>query len=161
MRDGRQEAVMPITIRTPHDSDFFSWLGVYEGYAKFYDTELTDQRALILWSWLSDAKHEENALIAVDDDADGEIVGLVHFREFSRPLEADRSLFIDDLFVVPDYRGKGVGRSLIDAVTKIGTDKGFGVVQWITAPDNADAQKLYDDVASRTSWVTYEREIGR
>jgi ribosomal protein S18 acetylase RimI-like enzyme len=147
---------MSITIRTPIDSDFFAWLGVYEGYAKFYETELTDQKALTLWSWLSDEKHEENALIAVDDEADGAIVGLVHFREFSRPLEADRSLFIDDLYVVPEAREKGVGTSLIEAVKALGAEKHFGVVQWITAPDNADAQKVYDAVASRTPWVTYE-----
>jgi hypothetical protein len=33
------------------------------------------------------------------------------------------------------------------------------VVQWVTAQDNTTAQKLYDEVADRTSWVTYEIDL--
>jgi hypothetical protein len=33
-------------------------------------------------------------------------------------------------------------------------------LRWITAADNVTAQKLYDRIATRTSWVTYERELG-
>ncbi|MEO8907659.1 MAG: GNAT family N-acetyltransferase [Microbacteriaceae bacterium] len=147
---------MSITIRTPSDADFFDWLGLYEGYAEFYEEPLTDQRALQLWSWLTDASHEENALVAVDD---GSLVGLVHFREFTRPLEADRGSYIDDLFVQGDARNTGVGRALIAAVTDRARAAGLGVVQWITAPDNEDAQRLYDDVATPTPWVTYEIDL--
>jgi GNAT superfamily N-acetyltransferase len=150
---------MSITIRTPTDGDFFSWLGLYEGYAEFYETVLTDEKALILWSWLSDPAHEENALVAVDDD--GALVGLAHYREFSRPLESDRGLFIDDLYVTADARNKGVGTQLIEAVKALASEKKFGVVQWITAPDNETAQKVYDQVATRTPWVTYELELDK
>jgi GNAT superfamily N-acetyltransferase len=150
------EAVMSITVRTPTDGDFFSWLALYEGYAAFYDVPLTDDRALLLWSWLTDASNEESALIAVDD---GELVGLVHFREFVRPLEADRGMFIDDLFVADSARNAGTGKALIDAVSDRARDKGLGVVQWITAPDNETAQQLYDKVGKRTPWVTYELDL--
>ncbi|WP_308464867.1 GNAT family N-acetyltransferase [Rathayibacter soli] len=149
---------MSITIRTPGDGDFFDWLGLYEGYAQFYEEPLTDQRALQLWSWLTDASHEENALVAVDD---GSLVGLVHFREFTRPLEADQGSYIDDLFVKDDARHSGVGRALIDAVSDRARAAGHGVVQWITAADNAEAQALYDDVATRTPWVTYEIDLAK
>jgi len=147
---------MSITIRTPTDGDFFAWLGLYEGYATFYDVQLTDERALLLWSWLSDTNHEESVLVAADD---GELVGLVHFREFARPLEADRSIAIDDLYVADDRRHLGVGQQLVDAVAERARAQGFGVVQWITAADNDEAQKLYDKIADRTSWITYEIDL--
>jgi ribosomal protein S18 acetylase RimI-like enzyme len=147
---------MSITIRTPGDSDFFDWLGLYEGYAEFYEQPLTDQRALQLWSWLTDASHEENVLVAVED---GELVGLVHFREFTRPLEADRGMYIDDLYVRDEARNSGVGRALIDAVSEKAHAAGLGVVQWVTAPGNEQAQRLYDEVATRTAWVTYEVDL--
>lgn len=147
---------MSITIRTPTDGDFFAWLGLYEGYAQVYNVQLTDDRALLLWSWLSDANHEENVLVAVDN---GELIGLVHFREFSRPLEADRSVAIDDLYVAEEKRSAGVAQKLIDAVVQQAKGKGLGVVQWITAADNEDAQKLYDKVADRTNWLTYEIDL--
>ncbi|WP_285117023.1 GNAT family N-acetyltransferase [Leifsonia sp. fls2-241-R2A-40a] len=144
---------MSIEVRPVKDGDFFAWLDVYAKYAEFYDTELTDQKALVLWSWLTDPEHEENGLVAVDGDR---IVGLANVREFARPLEGDRGLFLDDLFVVEEERSKGVGAALIQHVRSLAEERGLGVVQWITAQDNTSAQQLYDQVAERTAWVTYE-----
>ena len=147
---------MSIEVRPVKDGDFFAWLDVYAKYAEFYDTELTDQKALVLWSWLTAPEHEENGYVAVDGDR---IVGLAHVREFARPLEGDRGLFLDDLFVIEEERGKGVGGVLLQRVRSLAEERGLGVVQWITAHDNSDAQKLYDSVANRTAWVTYEIDL--
>ncbi|MBO1741129.1 GNAT family N-acetyltransferase [Leifsonia sp. TF02-11] len=147
---------MSIEIRPVKDGDFFAWLDLYAKYAEFYETELTDQRALVLWSWLTDAEHEELGYVAVDGDR---IVGLAHVREFARPLEGDRGLFLDDLYVLEDERGKGIGRQLIAAVRSLAEERRLGVVQWITAADNAAAQHVYDSVASKTTWVTYEIDL--
>ena len=147
---------MSIEVRPVRDGDFFAWLDVYAEYARFYETELTDQKALVLWSWLTDPEHEEAGYVAVDDER---IVGLAHVREFARPLEGDRGLFLDDLFVVEEERGKGVGSALIQKARALAEERGLGVVQWITAHDNDTAQKLYDQVANRTQWVTYEIDL--
>lgn len=147
---------MSIEVRPVKDGDFFAWLDVYTKYAEFYDTQLTDQKALLLWSWLTDPDHEESGYVAVDGER---ILGLAHMREFARPLEGDRGLFVDDLFVLDEERGRGVGGALIQKARSLAEERGLGVVQWITAQDNATAQKLYDDVATRTSWVTYEIDL--
>ncbi len=147
---------MSIEVRPVRDGDFFAWLDLYAKYAEFYDTELTDQKALVLWSWLTAPDHEEDGYVAVDGDR---IVGLAHVREFARPLEGDRGLFLDDLYVLEEERGKGVGRELLAYVRRIAEERGLGVVQWITAQDNSTAQSLYDSVADRTSWVTYEIDL--
>jgi len=149
---------MSIEVRPVADGDFFAWLDLYERYAAFYDVQLTDQKALLLWSWLTAPEHEEEGLVAVDGDR---IVGLIHLREFARPLEADRGLFIDDLFVAEEERSKGIGRALIDAARERASERGLGVVQWITAHDNETAQSVYDEVGQRTSWVTYEIDLAR
>ncbi|MGN7801020.1 N-acetyltransferase family protein [Leifsonia sp. 22587] len=149
---------MSIEVRPVKDGDFFAWLDVYAKYAEFYDTQLTDQKALVLWSWLTAPEHEESGYVAVDGDR---IVGLAHVREFARPLEGDRGLFIDDLFVVEDERTKGVGSALLQKARSIAEERGLGVVQWITAHDNQTAQQLYDSVAERTSWVTYEIDLAK
>ncbi len=148
---------MSITIRPVREEDFFAWLELYAGYAAFYETELTDEKALLLWSWLINPGHEENGYVAVGDD--DRLVGLAHVREFARPLETDRSLFLDDLFVAEDLRGQGIGRQLIEFVRELAKDRGLGVVQWITAADNEQAQHLYDAVATKTPWVTYELTV--
>jgi ribosomal protein S18 acetylase RimI-like enzyme len=145
---------MSITTRPVAEGDFFAWLGLYEGYAAFYEATLTDERAVLIWSWLIDPKHEENALVAVDDDET--LVGLAHYREFPRPLEGDRGLYIDDLFVADAARDQGAGSALVAAVRSIAEERKFGVVQWITAEDNKKAKQLYEELGTRTSWVTYE-----
>ncbi|WP_158863895.1 GNAT family N-acetyltransferase [Leifsonia sp. AG29] len=148
---------MAIEVRPVRDGDFFAWLDLYAKYAEFYETELTDQKALVLWSWLTAPEHEEEGYVAVDGDR---IVGLANLREFARPLEGDRGLFLDDLFVLEEERDKGIGHALIEKARAIAAERGLGVVQWVTAQDNQTAQRVYDSVAERTAWVTYEIDLG-
>lgn len=148
---------MSITIRTLADRDFFSWLGLYEGYAEVRNTQLTDERALRVWTWLTNPNHEENGLVAVDDD--GALVGLVHYREFARPLENDRGIFIDDLFVSAHSREQGVGTALINAVRDVAAARGIHVVTWMLTSDNEAAERLYESVGTRTPWATYELSV--
>ena len=148
---------MSIEVRPVRDGDFFAWLDLYAKYAEFYETELTDQKALVLWSWLTDPDHEENGYVAVDGDR---IVGLANVREFARPLEGDRGLFLDDLFVDPERRGRGVGEALLERLRGLAAERGWGVVTWITAADNVVARRLYDRVAEAQPWVTYDLEPG-
>jgi ribosomal protein S18 acetylase RimI-like enzyme len=56
-------------------------------------------------------------------------------------------------------RGHGAGKALIEAVRGIAQERKLGVVQWITAPDNETAIHLYDELGTRTAWVTYEIEL--
>jgi GNAT superfamily N-acetyltransferase len=67
-------------------------------------------------------------------------------------------MHLDDLYVAESVRGAGVGRALIEFVHERSHEVGTGGVSWITAEDNADAQRLYDELARRTSWVTYEMD---
>ena len=141
------------------DGDFFAWLDLYEKYAEFYETQLTDQKALLLWSWLTAPEHEEDGLVAVDGER---LVGLAHVREFARPLEGDRGLFLDDLYVLEEERGKGVGHALIDAV-RSSRERARPRRR---AVDHRPRQRprrrsVYDSVANRTAWVTYEIDLAR
>jgi len=83
-------------------------------------------------------------------------VGLAHFRAFLRPLAAETGGYLDDLFVAPEARGQGVAGALIAAVAAEGRARGWGILRWITARDNATARALYDRVGAATDWVTYD-----
>ena len=88
-----------------------------------------------------------------------EVVGFAHHREFPRPSSGKRGLYLDDLFTEPDLRRRGVGRALINGLAELARERGLDKVRWITAEDNATAQRLYDDLAERTTWVTYDLRI--
>lgn len=63
---------------------------------------------------------------------------------------------LNDLYTLPDYRGKGVGRQLVEHCRNYAAKHGAARLQWVTAPDNEQAQKLYDAMNVRKStWHFY------
>ncbi len=140
-------------IRPVGPGDRPGWDRLYQGYADFYGVEQTPDMRDRVWGWLHDPGHQVEGLVA---EAPGGLVGLAHFRAFARPLSASTGGFLDDLFVAPEARGTGAGGALIDAVKAEGLRRGWSVIRWITAADNATARVLYDRVATATRWVTYD-----
>ena len=148
---------MSITIRPVEQNDRAQWNVLYQGYAGFYKVAQTQDMRDTVWSWLFDDAHETEGLVAVDDK--GLLIGLTHFRPFARPLSATTGGFLDDLFVTPASRGSGAARLLIEAVAQIGKQRGWSVIRWITAEDNYRARSLYDKVADKTKWATYDIKL--
>lgn len=147
---------MSVTIRPVTEGDLFAWHALSTGYGEFYSVAMTDEKAVRVWGWLNDAEHPLQAIVAENEA--GELVGLAHYRVFPRPLAGNTGLYLDDLYVSPDARKQGVGEALIAQLRTIAQEGGHSVVRWITASDNDQAQRLYDRVATRTSWVTYDLE---
>ena len=140
-------------VRAIEARDRDDWDRLYEGYAAFYRVEQTPAMRDAVWSWLMDPGHEVEGLVA---QGEAGLLGLAHVRPFARPLSASTGGFLDDLFVAPESRGQGVAAALIEAVAARARERGWSVVRWITAEDNARARALYDRVASPTRWVTYD-----
>ena len=148
---------MSLKIRPVTPADRADWDRLYQGYATFYGVPQTAEMRDRVFGWLMDDAHECCGLVA--EEASGKLVGLTHFRPFSSPLRAATSCFLDDLFVDPDARGSGAAPALIEAVTDEARKNGWGVVRWITAENNYRARNLYDRVATRTPWVTYDIKL--
>ncbi|KJY36603.1 acetyltransferase [Streptomyces sp. NRRL S-444] len=137
-----------IIVRAVRAEDFAQWRALYRGYADFYKVEQTEEAAATVWSWVLDPGHEVSALVA--ENSAGRLVGLAHYRPFSRPLSATVGCFLDDLFVAPEHRGSGAGDQLLGALRELAAAHGWSVVRWITADDNHRARSRYDQVATRT-----------
>jgi GNAT superfamily N-acetyltransferase len=146
-----------LTIRPPQASDRQDWDSLYQGYAQFYQVTQTPEMRERVWSWLHDAAHESQCLMAFD--AHGKAVGLAHFRAFARPLSASTGGFLDDLFVDPEARGSQAGTQLIAAIEAVGKERGWSVIRWITADNNYRARSAYDKIATRTAWITYDIKL--
>lgn len=145
-----------VTIRAVAAADKPAWARLYAGYAAFYKVEQTEAMREVVWGWLIDPAHSTEGLVA---EIDGALVGLAHFRPFARPLSASTGGFLDDLFVGPDARGSGAAEALIKALEGLGRTRGWTVIRWITAEDNYRARGLYDRVADKTKWATYDIKL--
>lgn len=143
-------------IRRPDPTDFAAWSALYAGYAAFYGVAQTEEMRARVWGWIMGPGHEVEAVVA---EADGQLLGLAHFRAFARPLSASTGGYLDDLFVSPDARGSGAAAALIAGVEAEGRRRGWTVIRWITAETNYRARGLYDQMASRTPWVTYDLKL--
>lgn len=140
-------------IRPVALADKPDWARLYAGYAAFYKVDQTEAMRDTVWGWLMDPAHTTEGLVA---EQDGTVIGLAHFRAFARPLSASTGGFLDDLFVDPALRGSGAAEALLQALATEGRKRGWTVIRWITAEDNYRARGLYDRVADRTKWVTYD-----
>ena len=147
--------IVPLAERHRED-----WERLFAGYAAFYKREQTPEMRARVWGWLRDPAHEVEALVAEAPDEGGRAVGLAHFRAFARPSTATTGGFLDDLFVDPAFRGGRVADALIGRLAEIGRERGWSVVRWITADDNYRARGVYDRLAQRTMWVTYDIKLG-
>ncbi|MBP9952722.1 MAG: GNAT family N-acetyltransferase [Cypionkella sp.] len=146
-----------ITIRSVQPADRAEWDVLYQGYAAFYKTTQTPEMRDRVWSWLHDPAQQSEGLVAVA--ADGTLIGLAHFRAFARPLAASTGGYLDDLFVSPAARGSGAADALINRLAAIGKERGWTVIRWITADDNYRGRAVYDRLASKTPWLTYDIKL--
>lgn len=147
-------AIRILPLEPRHRAD---WERLYAGYAAFYKVDQTPEMRATVWGWIHDPAHEVKALVA--EDAEGRAIGLAHYRPFARPLRATYGGFLDDLFVDPAARGTRVADALIARLAEIGREKGWNVIRWITADDNYRGRGVYDRMATRTMWITYDAAL--
>jgi len=141
-------------VRPAQATDRDLWEPLFLAYGVFYETAFSPDVINGVWDWICDEHHPVSAFVA---DREGALLGFAHLREQADTFVAGPSWFLDDLFTAPEARGQGVGRALIEAVTAHAADHGGGDLRWITAADNTPAQILYDTLATKTSWVMYEK----
>ncbi len=142
-----------LDVRPLEPADHDAWASLFAAYREFYGLDEDSEVIERVWGWLLDDEHESNALVAVLGER---VVGFAHHRLYARPSEGGKGLFLDDLFTPRDLRGRGVGRALIIRLTEVAREHGCAKVRWVTASDNDLAQRLYDQVAEKTDWLTYD-----
>ena len=142
-----------ISIRYIKPSDKEDWQKLYCCYADFYKVEMNQTILNTVWNWLTNEKHELNGLVCEFEE---KIVALAHFRRMPSPLRGRDIGFLDDLFVLSDFRGFKIGEKFISTLKIISTDNGWGLIRWITRSDNLRAKSLYDKISKKTDWEMYE-----
>jgi GNAT superfamily N-acetyltransferase len=86
---------------------------------------------------------------AIIAELDGHPAGFaVYYRTFST-FAAKPGIFLEDLYVRPDFRKRGLGRALLAAVAEIAHGRSSGRLEWTALKWNEKALKLYDSVGAK------------
>jgi len=144
-------------IRAIAPADRQAWQRLFTAYGVFYETQFTDDVVDAVWALLLEPGSGVDALVA---ERDGMVVGFAHYRSHPDTFTGGRDWFLDDLYVDPDARGAGHATALIEHLADLARSTGpAGTLRWITAADNERAQRVYDRIAIKTTWVTYEKSL--
>lgn len=78
----------------------------------------------------------------------------VHYLAYST-FTCGPVLFIEDIFVLPEERGKGVGKALMTALARIAVQKGCEQMEWLVLDWNAPSIKFYERLGARLdrTWI--------
>ena len=78
------------------------------------------------------------------------------FNAYSTFLAAP-TLYLEDLFVMPEYRGRGIGKAMLTHCISLAYDRGCGRMEWTCLDWNTSAQRVYENLGARrmTEWYLY------
>ena len=146
---------MNFTIRpaTPEDAavilGFITELAVYEKAGDEVEaTEETVRSSIFGKGSVTDA---------VILEADGKPAGFaVWFYSYST-WQARNGLYLEDLYVSPDFRGSGAGNLLLKHLARVAVEKGCGRFEWSVLDWNEPAIRVYDAVGAepQNEWIRY------
>jgi len=88
---------------------------------------------------------------------DEEPVGFaLYLRNFSTFL-GQAGIYLEDLFVEPAHRGKGIGKALLVRLAQIAVERGYGRLQWAVLDWNTPSIEFYRSLGAvpLEEWITY------
>jgi GNAT superfamily N-acetyltransferase len=94
------------------------------------------------------------ALIA---EVDGEAVGIALFFPTFSTFRGQPGLYLEDVFVQPEHRSKGIGKALLQRLAQITLERGFGRLEWAVLDWNEPAIGFYRSLGAGAldEWTTY------
>lgn len=146
---------MSLIIRQLEANDRADWHRLWSSYLEYYESTVSEEVYESTFARLLESKRsQQNGLIALQK---GKAVGLVHFIYHPHNWRIEDVCYLQDLYTDSSQRGKGIGRALIEAVYREADANGTPSVYWLTQDFNVTARKLYDQVASLTPLIKYQR----
>ncbi|MEJ0013698.1 MAG: GNAT family N-acetyltransferase [Bauldia sp.] len=143
-------------IRRLTPDDRAAWEPLWQRYLRFYETELTPVTTDTTWTRFHDP---EEPMFALGAFLGGQLVGITHYLFHRSGWSIHDSCYLQDLFVLPEARGHGVGRALIAAVVEQAREAGSERLYWHTHETNKTAQALYDKVAVLSGFIQYRVDL--
>ena len=155
--EGPRALAEGVEIRPARVEEIEEMLPLVRAYCEFYETEPKDDGLREMMRIVIEDPSQGAMFIARDE---GRAVGFAILDWKWSSLKAARIGYLQDLFVDPVVRGKGVADALIEICAQRCRELGMPALQWLTAPDNHRAQRVYDRTgASSETYLEYDLEL--
>lgn len=146
---------MPLLIRQATSSDVGQILYFIKAIAEF--EELSDEVKATeenILKYLFGEHAVASCLLAFEDEI---CIGFaLYFRNFSTFL-GKPGIYLEDLFVEPNFRGKGYGKALLMELVQLAKSLDYGRVEWSVLNWNKSAIDFYESIGAKpmSGWTTY------
>ena len=100
---------------------------------------------------------EHSGVYGLICELDGQAIGFaVYFYNYSTWL-AKPGLYLEDLYVSPEFRGQGAGIALLKRLAKIALEKGCGRFEWSCLDWNTPSREFYESIGAvaQHEWIGY------
>lgn len=120
-------------------------------YEKMSDEVVATEE--LLQEWIFEKKKAE-VIFALEDEK--EVGFALFFHNFSTFL-GRAGLYLEDLYVLPEYRGKGYGKGLLQQLGKLAVQRGCGRLEWWCLDWNQPSIDFYRALGAEamTDWTVY------
>ncbi len=146
---------MSIRIRSATKEDVPVVAELIRGLARYekleHEVVMTED---LLAAGLFGERPYAEVLLAVDEDRP---VGFALFFHNFSTFRGRPGIYLEDLFVVPEERGSGIGRALLEHLARLAVDRGCGRLEWAVLDWNRDAIAFYERLGARpnSDWTVY------
>jgi GNAT superfamily N-acetyltransferase len=155
--EGPRQLAEGVEVRPARTEEIEEMMPLIRAYCEFYETEPKDEGIRKMFEILITDPSQGAVFIA---RADGTAVGFATLDWKWSSLKGARIGYLEDLFVDPDARGKGIADALIEVCAGRCRELGMPAMSWQTAPDNLRAQQVYNRTgAEAETYLEYDLEL--
>ena len=142
-----------VPLQPGHEAE---WRRLWQAYLDFYEAAVPPEVTDRLWAALVPGDGTWRGFGAT---LGAELVGFAIVVVHPATWSLAPTAYLEDLFVRPNVRRRGVGRSLIEAILFEGRKQAWASVYWHTRADNRTARALYDRFTAADDFVRYRVKL--
>jgi GNAT superfamily N-acetyltransferase len=146
---------MTLRIRPADAADVPVIAALIRGLARFerLEDEVTMTEERLAENLFGQRRYAETLLA---EEAGTPVGFALFFHNFSTFL-ALPGIYLEDLFVVPEHRGRGIGRALLRQLASVAVERGCGRLEWSVLDWNRDAIGFYERLGAtpNSQWTVY------
>ena len=138
-------------IRDPAPADEPAWRELWSQYNDFYEKRVPEAVTAHTWRRMLDPASPIFSRLAT---VDGAVIGFSSSVLHEITWSIAPACYLEDLFVAPAFRGRGIGRMLIADLLDRAKSSGWSRLYWNTRAGNP-ARRLYDEFVQADDFVRY------